>query len=631
MNENTIKSRYIRYTSRIIKFIIRNIKVLLMALPFIAMDLVTRAVGYKVSFFHIYSIQPALFTLCWVFLFVGLTLSVNKTAGKIIYLISFLISFILFLTNVIYYPMTKFFFNFSLLQMAGEGSSYIWDTIIHTNPIFFIIAVIIIALAVLAFLKLPVREKTSYKSLIKISLIFLVLHALLSLTFGKAYSTLTWDSFKNPANVYKEFSDSNKCMKISGLYEYSVRNFYVTYLRPEEKISDEDEKFLSDIYNGEDKKTNNNYTGLFKGKNVIFLQLEGMDNWLLNEENTPNLYNLQKHSINFTDHYSIYTGGGSTFNSEFAVNTGFTTPVSYNKNVYSFNHNTFDNGLAKLFKRMNYNVNSFHMNSGDFYSRAINYKNWGYDNYYGLLDIKNYTNLDYELDTELINNKTFYDKMFKQEGNFLDYIITYSPHTPFRSTGGVCKLILQKEHPNEELPELDKEECVKIMVGETDKMIGQLIQALKDNNLYDNTVIVAYADHYLYTINDISILAKYKETDNNLINNTPFFIWSSDIEAKDINVTTSQLNILPTVLNLFGIDYNSNNYIAKDSLSPEYDPHVFFSDYSWYDGNVYVENNSITNGGSMDLSELKKKSEMINNIIKKNDLTLKYDYFKPKK
>ena len=64
------------------------------------------------------------------------------------------------------------------------------------------------------------------------------------------------------------------------------------------------------------------------------------------------------------------------------------------------------------------------------------------------------------------------------------------------------------------------------MVGETDYMVGLLMQALKDNNLYDNTVIVAYADHYLYTINDKSVLGKYKETDNNLINRTPFFIWT---------------------------------------------------------------------------------------------------------
>ena len=102
-------------------------------------------------------------------------------------------------------------------------------------------------------------------------------------------------------------------------------------------------------------------------------------------------------------------------------------------------------------------------------------------------------------------------------------------------------------------------------------MVGLLIQALKDNGLYDNTVIVAYADHYLYTLDDKSILDKYKETSNNLINHTPFFIWSSDLgQLTSISKVNMQMDILPTVLNLFGIDYNSNNYIGHDILSNDF-------------------------------------------------------------
>ena len=63
------------------------------------------------------------------------------------------------------------------------------------------------------------------------------------------------------------------------------------------------------------------------------------------------------------------------------------------------------------------------------------------------------------------------------------------------------------------------------MVGETDYMVGLLIQALKDNNLYDNTVIVAYADHYLYTINDKSVpLISTRRQTTNLINRNRFYM-----------------------------------------------------------------------------------------------------------
>jgi phosphoglycerol transferase MdoB-like AlkP superfamily enzyme len=139
---------------------------------------------------------------------------------------------------------------------------------------------------------------------------------------------------------------------------------------------------------------------------------------------------------------------------------------------------------------------------------------------------------------------------------------------------------------------------------------------------------VAFADHYLYTLKDKSILDKYKNTDNNLINHTPFFIWSSDITPANVNEVTMQVNILPTVLNLFGIDYNSNYYLGKNALADNYKGIAFFSDYSWYDGNVYVEDGKITNNGVLSHKQLEKTNKAINDIIRKNDLTLKYDYLK---
>jgi phosphoglycerol transferase MdoB-like AlkP superfamily enzyme len=218
---------------------------------------------------------------------------------------------------------------------------------------------------------------------------------------------------------------------------------------------------------------------------------------------------------------------------------------------------------------------------------------------------------DYELDRQLILDKTFYKEMFQSGEKFLNYIITYTPHTPFTTEKGVGKLVASMKY-GDDIPDLSEEEIVRLEVAETDYMTGLLIQALKDNDLYDDTVIVAYADHYLYTINDKTVLDKYKNTENNLINHTPFFIWSSDTSYKEISTTTMQTDILPTVLNLFGIDYNSNNYIGTDALSDDHAGIAFFSDYSWYDGKHYETNGS---------------NQYVNNLIRKNDLTLKYNYF----
>ncbi len=561
----------------------------------------------------------------------GIITSLKGKGSKIAYWIFFIISFVLFLTNCIYYSMTSLVFGFNLLELRDEGSSYILDTILNTNPLIYVFAIALIVIGIITGKKLPVNDKYKPKRFLKVFVFFLVLHTLTPFLLGHANNNLKWNNFKNARNIYNNFSDCNKSLKISGLYEYSVRNFYFTFLKPEEEISDEDQKFLDSIYKAEDTKEENAYTGKFKGKNLIFLQLEGMDTWMLTKKTTPNLYNLRKHSIDFSNHYSIYTGGGSTFNSEFAVNTGFTTPISYIENVYSFSKNTFPYTMARLFKEQNYSVNAFHMNKGEFYSRDINYKSWGYDNYYGLQDIQKYNDERYVLDRELILNKTFYNKIFKQQGNFVNYIITYSPHTPFTTEKEVGKILAEEKYGKGNVPKLSEEDCAKMAASETDNMVGLLIQALKDNGLYDNTVIVAYADHYLYTLDDKSILDKYKETSNNLINHTPFFIWSSDLgQLTSISKVNMQMDILPTVLNLFGIDYNSNNYIGHDILSNDFKGYAFFSDYSWYDGKVYVENQQITNGKKMSTNKLDSMNNLISNVIKKNDLTLKYDYFKSK-
>jgi phosphoglycerol transferase MdoB-like AlkP superfamily enzyme len=418
-------------------------------------------------------------------------------------------------------------------------------------------------------------------------------------------------------------------MKITGLYEYTLRSIYITYLKPEAKETDEDKTFLDNAYISTEEYKNK-YTGIFEGKNLILIQLEGLDNWIVNKNNTPTIYKMLNNSINFTDHYSYYNGGGSTFNSEFAVNTGYITPLSYTQNAYTFNKNNFPNSLANIFKNKGYSVNAFHMNTGEFYSRTTNYKNWGYDNYYGLKDMFEYKDNSYMLDRELIENETFNKLMFPEEGNFVNYIITYSLHMPFTNTAEVCKELYELDNnPSDNVIKYMSElECIQRQAKETDYMIELLLKNLEEKNLIDDTVIVLFADHYLYTIQDQSILNIYKDTSNNLINKTPFFIWSNNKETKKVNEVTSQLNILPTLLNLFGLEYHPNYYIAADALNSNYEGIVFFSDYSWYNGRVYVDGGIVTNDKYIEPLELDDKNYYINYIIRKNDLTLKYNYFK---
>ena len=535
------------------------------------------------------------------------------------------------------------FFSFTLMSLAGEGSDYLFDALVNCNIFVYLFAIILIVNYIFVMKYYSKDINYNKKKIIKISIIFIFLHIISKIFLGSANFELTWDTWRNPKNVYNNFNDSNKCMTLTGLYEYTFRDFYVTFIRKSEAKTDTESNFLNDVFStNNDSHNKNKYTGKFKNKNVIFLQLEGIDSWLLTKDIMPNTYSLLDNSINFTNHYSFYNGGGSTFNSEFMVNTGYTTPYTFPMNAYSLNKNDFPYSLANLLNQRDYSVKAFHMNSKEYYSRGINYSNWGYDNYFGLQDLGTYSDTSYQLDRELILNETFYNEMFNNDGKFMNYIITYSNHLPFDLKRGVCnrllKLDYEKELENLSNEErnifidnlaLSEEDCIKRQAKETDYMVGLLIKALKNNNLYDNTVIVAYADHYLYTVSDYEILKNNgKDIETNLINHTPFFIWSSNLKKEEVKKVTMGMNILPTVLNLLGIDYNEKWYIGQDVFSKSYKPMVVFPDLSWYDGTYYVEDASVVNNKKISEILLEEKNNYAEYLVKKNDLVLKYNYFK---
>ena len=612
--------------------------IFLIFLPLLLMDIIIRSFGNGTNLYKVWNIIPNLFTITWACLFIGISLSLKSKIGKWVYLSVNILFLIMFLTNGIYYSTTHNFFDFILLESTSEGAPYMMDCIKNCNIWIYIWFVIIIFTIYVGFRKIPKKDNFNYKNVIIVVLVFLLIHLLLPNLYGSANSSLEWNTWQNPRNIYKNFNDANKSMSITGLYEYTIRNFYITFLQTEEEETSEDYEFLMEAFSVNNNEVNK-YTGIFKNKNLIFVQLEGIDDWLLTEKGMPTLYGMLNNSFVFQNHYSYYNGGGSTFNSEFAVNTGFITPLSYTQNAYSFNKNSFPYSMANMFKNQDYDVNAFHMNSGEYYSRQTNYTNWGYDKYYGLLDINDYKDKSYTLDRELINDVTFQEKMFPKDSKFVDYIITYSNHLPFTNTKGVCKLLYDMEmdlddtvdmgeESSSTFVQLTEEECIRKQAHETDYMMELLLKKLTELNLIDDTVIVVFTDHYLYTVEDKTILDKYKNTSNNLINKTPFFIWQNNMKRTNIKEVTSQLNILPTTLNLFGINYNPNYYIGSDALSQNYKGIVFFSDYSWYDGNIYVENGVIANNKSSSQEYLDEKNYYIHYLTKKNDLALKYNVFK---
>lgn len=613
-------------------FIIKNKSYIFIFFSLYILDISTRYMTNSIGFVDYLERIPNLFSFLWIFLIIFLIKNLKNIYGKLLYGLFYGFSLIMFLIHNVYYIYFKVFFDFSALSATSEGSSYLLETLKDISLWMYLVIILSLILMGLSYKNFNKNRKNKFKYLFITVIAFFVFHALLPLSFGEATTDLKWNAWSNKRNIYNNFNDNNKSMQLVGMFEYNIRNLYVNYFRSSDDSNEESLIFLDNIFKNDEVYTDK-YTGIFEGKNLILVQLESIDSFLTTEEIMPNLYNLKKNSLNFVNHYSFVNGGGSTFNSEFMVNTGYATPYTFNQNAYTFSKNSFNYSLPNLFKTVGYTVNAFHMNDSEYYSRGVNYRNFGYDSYNGLKDLGTYNDKSYQLDTELILNEEFNSKIFNVENplnsNFVSYIITYSAHLPFQKNSGVCSMLLtedEKNNPDYNPSELD---CLKIQAKETDNMIGLLVDNLKEKGLYDNTVLVFFADHYTYTLTDKTILDIYKDTETNLINRTDFFIWSSNISYTEVNKATSQLNILPTVLNLFNLYQHPSYYVGSNALADNYSGLVFFGDYSWYDGKRYVNaNGEIVKGLKATDDYINSMSTKINELIKKNDAVLKTNYFK---
>ena len=255
------------------QFIIRKdiLIIILMALPFVFMDLFTRIYGNSVSYYSLFRLTPRLFTIAYIVLFIGVSLNIKKKYSKLVYSLFFFFFYIFFITQNIYYSTMNNFFGFSLMSLAGEGSDYFLDALKNCSIIVYL-AIILVFLGYLYAMKnFPKSVRYNKGKLIHIVVIFIILHIVSKAFLGFGNFELTWDTWRNPRNVYNNFNDSNKCLSLTGLYEYTVRDFYMTYIKPEATKSDTESKFLSEVFESTTDGTHKNkYTGKFSGKNVIF-------------------------------------------------------------------------------------------------------------------------------------------------------------------------------------------------------------------------------------------------------------------------------------------------------------------------------------------------------------------------
>ena len=391
------------------------------------------------------------------------------------------------------------------------------------------------------------------------------------------------------AYLYQDMSDANRCMEVAGIYQYLWRSFVVSSGLEDARRYGKMYEALDAWYAQREEKPHrpNAYSGRLAGKNCIFVLLESIDTWLLTEDYMPNLYALQQQSVDCTDHYSSLFITASTFNTEFTANTG-QIPPSSGLSTEAYVQNSFPMSLAKLFKEKDYMTRSFHSADPTVYNRAAIHLNLGYESYSCHYNI----GMDnYRLDSQLIRGLPW----MIEKRPFFDFILTFSGHGPYTEEfADISDPHLEDAKAAVEAADIPakarrSEEYLLAVAHamETDLFVGELVQALEEQGLADDTALVFFTDHYCKYMSDTDLVMELKGvSDMDMICRTPFFIWAKDLQPRKIAKVTSTMDIAPTLANLFGLDVNYAWYPGSDIFSAEGGTAIFRGG-SWYDGHTH--------------------------------------------
>lgn len=515
------------------------------------------------------------FNIIWILIYLILLYVLKPKPRKIVSLIINTIILIISLANYFMFSYFQSVFSWKDLFLSGDGLSFINSIFKFINLKLILFILTSIDIIVLIF-KTKTKEIYKLKSIQSIIIIMMIIILFIS---RKAHiennfnnTTDGWDSsevINNYSNYYQNWIEPAELMRLCGTYEYLIKDFYNSFLKKDNVI--EGKKFVQNYIKNNNNKKTNEYTNLFKDKNLIFIMMESMDNWMVNEEVTPTMYEMMNHGFNFTNHYSPGYVTGETANTEFIANTGMYPSINKLSPNYAYVDNDYPYSIANLFKKEGYITNSFHRSSGFIYNRENMHLSLGYNKYHSYLDMgidDNYL----DLDSYIIRDG--YNQIVQLNDKFMSFIITYSPHSPYNYEKIECTTNL--DDIKEIYPDITNEEylCGFSAARETDNMFKLLLEKLKEDNLLEDTVIVAFSDHP----NNLVIL----DDETEKLNKTKFFIYNSNMGSNQIETITSSINILPTVINLFGID-NEYLYTGYDALSTN-DEYVIFRDYTYYDG-----------------------------------------------
>ena len=180
----------------------------------------------------------------------------------------------------------------------------------------------------------------------------------------------------------------------------------------------------------------------------------------------------------------------------------------------------------------------------------------------------------------------------------------------------------------------EETDCAYLKAKLVDDLFARMLKELQENGQLENTVIIGVTDHYTYGYKDMDSLLKLSGVDETiLLEKTPCFIWSPDLEAMEMDKVLNTSDLMPTVLNLLGIE-SPYAYIGQDAFDEDYEGFVPFSNGSWIIGDTAYDSGtkkciSISGNQQTVTADFQKEmAEKVQEFIRINNLILESDYYK---
>ena len=423
-------------------------------------------------------------------------------------------------------------------------------------------------------------------------------------------------------------------------YGYNVMDIDFAALN----ASTDDETYLSmnEYVSSLTPSHQNEYTGLFAGKNLILICAEAYcDSVLVSEELTPTLYRLVHNGFYFSEFYQP-SWGGSTSTGEFSLLFGL-APLDGVETMLETQYNNNYFTLGSQLSRIGYHGNAYHDGDYDFYDREYTHFNLGYDSFLA------YGNGLEEITGLWTGDQVLFDltmDTYMDNQPFSVYYMTISGHCAYDDDNEKVEKymsrvqnVLGSRYKSTTLNYF----CYQM---ELEEALSTMVKKLEDKGIADDTVIVMTSDHYPYGLEKsttfgnfedyVSDLYGYTYTTNWEQDHNNLILWSGCLENeyKDMAVEISDpcysLDVVPTLSNLFGLEYDSRLLVGRDVFS-DTEPLVLWTNLSWatdrgkYDSTTgkYYPNE----GYEDDPAYVERIGQIVANKINYSGSAVRYDYF----